>query len=393
MFLAPIRLVALSVGFVDEICGFLYSGGVDAEYLDDWLNGMLVKNMYNDLGDISDSSSGAKCCCRLGIETETTHSDGISTVELPETPKNTTLSIYSTVPSLQDFDLYDLYDDKSSLDDRQTRLTSGDEGKTDKTGIKLKLTDVKSIIELIGKDEVQYQSEMDLLSDVSDWLLADHSHMASASTVLSYVRFGLLNDVDLLQCFHNDHVISNNISGVLRGVAYQRSVKCGFSLGIREFSPRQRVYLESIGKNYVMTSRMTPKSTIFKQTDEQQLIMQLRKWAAVIIQRAFLTRRKNLVNRLFTLATTVIQSSWRAYRNRSRYIQVHEAAVRIQSVWRGHVTRKEVMVMHLAALIIQSRWRGYVCRERFLLEREAAIVVQCAWRRHCMSCTASPCLC
>lgn len=86
-------------------------------------------------------------------------------------------------------------------------------------------------------------------------------------------------------------------------------------------------------------------------------------------------------------AATFIQSRWRRSIQRRRYLALKKASIILQSYWRSRVAKIELKRLQEissarsnAAELIQSRWRGYVLRKKYVAIRDASIVIQTHWR-------------
>ncbi|XP_036441862.1 unconventional myosin-IXAa isoform X2 [Colossoma macropomum] len=104
----------------------------------------------------------------------------------------------------------------------------------------------------------------------------------------------------------------------------------------------------------------------------------------VNLQRRFraLQERNNLL--MMRQAACIIQRFWRSSRARQRNEQLEYdrniqqgAAVCIQSAWRGFRDRHRFLLWRKAVLVIQRNWR--VCRYR---RGRAALMIQAAWKSH-----------
>ncbi|XP_068000435.1 LOW QUALITY PROTEIN: unconventional myosin-IXa [Melanerpes formicivorus] len=102
----------------------------------------------------------------------------------------------------------------------------------------------------------------------------------------------------------------------------------------------------------------------------------LQRWfRSLLCRRQFLSLRQ---------ATVTIQRFWRTYRSRKQGepspdpLVLGRAAVVLQSHWRGFLERRRFLQMQLAAHLIQSCWR-----EQRRRRHTAATTIQAAWRGHC----------
>lgn len=78
-----------------------------------------------------------------------------------------------------------------------------------------------------------------------------------------------------------------------------------------------------------------------------------------------------------------LQRFWRSYQSRKQGepsrdpVVLSKAAIVLQSHWRGFVERRRFLQMQFAAHLIQSCWREYAKRRH-----DAATSIQAAWRGH-----------
>ncbi|KAK6025219.1 myosin head, partial [Ostertagia ostertagi] len=122
-------------------------------------------------------------------------------------------------------------------------------------------------------------------------------------------------------------------------------------------------------------------------------------WRRFVARRKYLVLRKSLLTiqaatraflatrRLFYLqmhrAAIVIQSSYRRYICESRYRKLRCAVVAIQSHFRASKVRAYVQKLRFesSAVIIQKYWRGYLARREGIQFRRKVVLVQCCVRR------------
>lgn len=105
-------------------------------------------------------------------------------------------------------------------------------------------------------------------------------------------------------------------------------------------------------------------------------------------------------------AASLVQSTWRSFKERCRWVKKINAVLTIQKSARGRLIRKKIQQEHLAAItlqkawwrwveyadsqvaaiLIQSRWRGIMVRavhHSIGEQRHAATVIQKVWRGYC----------
>ncbi|XP_070581728.1 abnormal spindle-like microcephaly-associated protein homolog [Ptychodera flava] len=109
------------------------------------------------------------------------------------------------------------------------------------------------------------------------------------------------------------------------------------------------------------------------------------KCATIIIQASV---RRNLAQGWYLRlkkAAVVIQGYYRAHQSQKllqkQYQEFRQAVIRVQSFYRGHVARQEAK-KHRAARLIQSTYRMYIARMKYLEMKEATIKIQAAVRCH-----------
>ncbi|KAK3591436.1 hypothetical protein CHS0354_033435 [Potamilus streckersoni] len=85
-------------------------------------------------------------------------------------------------------------------------------------------------------------------------------------------------------------------------------------------------------------------------------------------------------------AATVIQSVYRMFVTRRKYVEQRKAANVLQSVCRGYIERKKFKIMKSSAVLIQKCFHGYLqtkeAMERYQKLRNTAIKLQAVWRMH-----------
>lgn len=93
------------------------------------------------------------------------------------------------------------------------------------------------------------------------------------------------------------------------------------------------------------------------------------------------------ISRARTDAAKLIQSLWRGYVLRKKYIAIRNASIGIQTYWRSKLARKEyqrlledLKIKTNAATLIQSHWRCLLQRKRYVALKDASIVLQSHWR-------------
>uniref|UniRef100_H0Z228 Myosin IXA n=1 Tax=Taeniopygia guttata TaxID=59729 RepID=H0Z228_TAEGU len=74
-------------------------------------------------------------------------------------------------------------------------------------------------------------------------------------------------------------------------------------------------------------------------------------------------------------AAVILQTHWRGFVERRRFLQMQFAAHLIQSCWREHARRR-----HAAATSIQAAWRGHCSRQAYTARRSRAVCLQAACR-------------
>ncbi|XP_069078387.1 unconventional myosin-IXa isoform X3 [Pleurodeles waltl] len=85
---------------------------------------------------------------------------------------------------------------------------------------------------------------------------------------------------------------------------------------------------------------------------------------------------------------TLLQRWFRAMLYRQHFLTMRQAALIIQRHWRSWKQRKQDLeheiglVRHNAAVLIQSLWRGFIMRQKFLRQKTAASIIQNCWRKY-----------
>ncbi|NXM10555.1 MYO9A protein, partial [Ploceus nigricollis] len=85
---------------------------------------------------------------------------------------------------------------------------------------------------------------------------------------------------------------------------------------------------------------------------------------------------------------TLLQRWFRSLLCRRQFLSLRHAAISIQRFWRSYQSQKkgkpspDPLVLSKAAVILQTHWRGFVERRRFLQMQFAAHLIQSCWREH-----------
>jgi abnormal spindle-like microcephaly-associated protein len=82
-------------------------------------------------------------------------------------------------------------------------------------------------------------------------------------------------------------------------------------------------------------------------------------------------------------AAVILQSHWRRYTQRSKYLKTKMAAVTIQAAWRAHFCLTAYFGMKMATQLVQGRWRfvKHLRMKKQARQREvAAVKVQAWWK-------------
>ncbi|XP_075361678.1 unconventional myosin-IXa isoform X2 [Mycteria americana] len=129
------------------------------------------------------------------------------------------------------------------------------------------------------------------------------------------------------------------------------------------------------------------RTMVFMKERERQLLQDLLHQEVLrritLLQRWFrsmLCRRQFLSSRR---AAVIIQRFWRSYQSQKQGepspdpLVLSKAAIVLQTHWRGFVERRRFLQMQFAAHLIQSCWREYAKRRH-----DAATSIQAAWRGH-----------
>ncbi|XP_062869423.1 unconventional myosin-IXAa [Trichomycterus rosablanca] len=100
-------------------------------------------------------------------------------------------------------------------------------------------------------------------------------------------------------------------------------------------------------------------------------------------------RLQDLLHREVLCRIVNLQRRFRAVLERKNFLRMRHAACLIQNWWRRSQTQRDEQlkydynVQQGAAICIQSVWRGFQERRRFLLWRNAALVIQSNWKVCC----------
>lgn len=107
------------------------------------------------------------------------------------------------------------------------------------------------------------------------------------------------------------------------------------------------------------------------------------RWKAGVKAGAIQFPNHSHFKKLFLLCLLCLQRFWRSYQSRKQGkpspdpLVLSKAAVVLQTHWRGFVERRRFLQMQFAAQLIQSCWREHLKRRH-----EAATSIQAAWRGH-----------
>ncbi|XP_062919928.1 abnormal spindle-like microcephaly-associated protein [Mobula hypostoma] len=108
------------------------------------------------------------------------------------------------------------------------------------------------------------------------------------------------------------------------------------------------------------------------------------KWAAVVIQRTYHRLKMRKLCHL-TKSATLIQSTFRMYKQRTRFVASRKAAITMQSLVRMHQARTRFLQCQRAAVIIQRHFRakqqGRNDLKHYLKLRQAALKIQVSFRK------------
>ncbi|XP_039933656.1 unconventional myosin-IXa isoform X2 [Hirundo rustica] len=97
---------------------------------------------------------------------------------------------------------------------------------------------------------------------------------------------------------------------------------------------------------------------------------------------------QDLLHREVLRRITLLQRWFRSLLCRRQFLSLRHAAISIQRFWRSYQSRKkgkpspDPLVLSKAAVILQTHWRGFVERRRFLQMQFAAHLIQSCWREH-----------
>ena len=122
----------------------------------------------------------------------------------------------------------------------------------------------------------------------------------------------------------------------------------------------------------------------------------LKRWkeASLIIQkslRVYLFRKNvresHIIRENMCSGAVHLQSLWRAYSSRRRYLDIKKSCLIIQCQWRMYLQKKLLSeTLHTkrveegAAICVQTAWRGHAARRIFLAQRQSAVTIQSCWR-------------
>ncbi|CAJ1061171.1 abnormal spindle-like microcephaly-associated protein [Xyrichtys novacula] len=112
----------------------------------------------------------------------------------------------------------------------------------------------------------------------------------------------------------------------------------------------------------------------------------IEKWhhCATLIQAHYRRHRAETEFRSKKAAALVIQRRYRACKvaqeTQKSYLRLRAACVTLQARFRGMRVRRELEKKHLAATVIQSSFRMFVCKKRYVLLQSAAIITQSRYR-------------
>ncbi|XP_050165959.1 unconventional myosin-IXa isoform X6 [Myiozetetes cayanensis] len=85
---------------------------------------------------------------------------------------------------------------------------------------------------------------------------------------------------------------------------------------------------------------------------------------------------------------TLLQRWFRSLICRRQFLSLRSAAITIQRFWRSYQSQKQgkpspdPLLLNKAAVVLQTHWRGFVERRRFLQMQFAAHLIQSCWREH-----------
>uniref|UniRef100_UPI00398EA2C2 unconventional myosin-IXAa isoform X2 n=1 Tax=Pristiophorus japonicus TaxID=55135 RepID=UPI00398EA2C2 len=190
----------------------------------------------------------------------------------------------------------------------------------------------------------------------------------------------------------NDHLILRQLryTGMLETVRIRQSgysIKYTFQEFVAQFHvllPQDTVSSQCSIREFVRnvnlntTSYQVGETMIFMKERERQRLQDM--------------LHKEVLRRIILL-----QSWFRAVLERRQFVQVKRAAVIVQNYWRNYKMKRSLIctdpdVLNAAATSIQATWKGYRQRKMFLQMHDAAIVIQRCWRGHCRRRLAALCI-
>eukprot|EP00794_Sanderia_malayensis_P015899 gene15899-17499_t len=189
------------------------------------------------------------------------------------------------------------------------------------------------------------------------------------------------NDTERLQ----QEVAAIKIQAIVRGFVQRKTLKR---------QQRAALVIQRAVSRYIVKKRMAARDASatliqqryrsWKQATHARELFLARRDAALTIQRAFRRHRELIVEREAKNAT-LIQSSWRMFQQRRRFLLHRQACVTIQSSFRSYVARKSFLTMRQAIVTLQIRLRAYLdgrpARCGFIKKRSSVIKIQRAYRK------------
>ena len=146
---------------------------------------------------------------------------------------------------------------------------------------------------------------------------------------------------------------------------------------------RTRSKYRAMKNNAIKLQRFWRSFIVSKQ--QRDAYLELKK-ACIVIQSHYRRRKVQQQLLMMNKSATCLQSCYRMYSARNRYLLIRRSVIRVQVRWRailaGRKERKSYLKLQHVAIMIQSHFRRWRVQQNIARQNKSAIVIQAALRCH-----------